>query len=232
MTDPPLLPPRGDWSHPLDRLEELFRRTESHAAAAAAAHRRAARPRRRAASALRTAATAAAAAAAALPVLQLTGTVPHATTWGYAALVLAGGCLVTDRRLALSAGAARHSAAAAEVDRRLAALRGAWAVERAREALGPAETVPGEGTLACLALLRRFDTGLAELAVRQAVDAARETAAAPYCCGCGTAAGSGGTRGGDHPEHAEHGDALDGHRPPFIPQRPTMPRQRPPEPPV
>lgn len=214
--------PLGDWGDPAKRLDELYLWAEEGALRTARSYLAARRVKRRAARALRTGAAVCAAAGAALPVLDLTETVPDGFAgWAFVALFAAVACLVVDRVFGLTSGWMRDVATAQAVQRRLEALQFDWASESVREVLGPTEGTASEAAERCLVVLRRFTEDVTEL-VRA------ETADWMVAFGGGRAA-----LATQSLAWARCPETQPQARAPLPPAglRPTMPRQRPPEPP-
>lgn len=213
--------PLGDWGDPAKRLDELYLWAEEGALRTARSYLAARRTKRRAARTLRTAAALCAAAGAALPVLDLTDAAPDVAGWAFVALLAALACLAVDRGFGLTSGWMRDVATAQAVQRRLEALQFDWAAESVREVLGPAEGTASEAAERCLAVLRRFTEDVTEL-VRA------ETADWMVAFGGGRAA-----LATQSLAWARCAETQPQARAPLPPAglRPTMPRQRPPEPP-
>jgi hypothetical protein len=214
--------PLGDWGDPAKRLDELYLWAEEGALHTAESYLAARRVKRRAARALRASAAVCAAAGAALPVLDLTETVPDRFAgWAFVALFAALACLAADRFFGVTAGWMRDVATAQAVQRRLEALQFDWASESVREVLGPTEGTASEAAERCLVVLRRFTEDVTEL-VRA------ETADWMVAFGGGRAA-----LATQSLAWARCPETQPQARAPLPPAglRPTMPRQRPPEPP-
>ncbi len=214
--------PLGDWGEPAERLSELYRWAEDGARRTEEWYLRDRVRKRCWARGLRSGAAGCAAVAAALPLLELAGGGDRLALWGYVALLLAGVCVAVDRALGLTSGWMRDVATAQAVQRRLEALRFDWASESVREVLGPTEGTASEATERCLAILRRFCDDIADL-VRL------ETSDWMVDFGARSAGASLRTQGSARP--FPRGDHPAGPRPAHPGTRPTMPRQRPPEPP-
>jgi hypothetical protein len=207
----------GDWGRPAERLAEVYRWSEEGALRTVDWYLRDRAGKRRAARTLRAGAVVAAVAGAALPAARLAGGGP-AAAWGYLALLLAGACVALDRVLGLTAGWMRDVATAQAVQRRIEALRFEWAAESVREVLGPAEGTAAEATERCLGILRRFGEDVAELVRAETGD---------WMAGFGAGAAAGPLRTQAPPRR----ETRPLPRLPVPGARPTMPRQRPPEPP-
>ncbi|WP_326597823.1 SLATT domain-containing protein [Streptomyces sp. NBC_01803] len=169
--------------------------------------------KRRAARLLRGGTLAGAAGGVALPLLGA-----GLERWGLLALLGAAVCLAGDRYLGLTSGWMRDMATAQALRRRLAALRYDWVAEDVREPDGP----PGEAAERRLAVLRRFSEDVTELVRAETADWMREFRAGAVPVAERAPAAAEGAEG-DHPRR---------HRFPGEPaRRPSMPRQRPGEPP-
>ncbi|WSB77820.1 SLATT domain-containing protein [Streptomyces sp. NBC_01186] len=224
--------PSGDWEEPAERLEELYQWVERGALEIVEWYLSDRVRKRRWARVLRAGAVAGAAAGAAVPLLDLAGLLPHAwAVWGYAgyiAFLVAGVCVLADRRLGLTSGWMRDIATAQAVQGRLESLRYEWAAENVREVLGPAEGTAGEAAERSLAVLRRFAEDVGEIVRTETSDWMVEfrTASAPVHLHSALRTGRARRYGG--------GPAAGGPArrlpppPPPNGQRPSMPRQRPP----
>ncbi|MEU8567033.1 SLATT domain-containing protein [Streptomyces pathocidini] len=217
--------PLGDWGEPAERLEELYLWVESRALRTADWYLADRRRKRRAARALRLATAVAGSVGIALPLMDLTGLLGNGAGWGYLALLAAAVCTGCDRFFGLTSGWMRDVATAQAVQRRLEALQFDWASESVREILGPTEGTASEAAERCLTVLRRFAEDVSELVRSETTDWMVEFRAgsAPLL-----------TQSVVPPApRPEPGNGLPGARfsgpPPGA--RPSMPRQRPPEPP-
>ncbi|MFF0744317.1 SLATT domain-containing protein [Streptomyces sp. NPDC004111] len=216
--------PLGDWGEPAERLDELYRWVEEGALRTARWYLADRGWKRRTARALRLGAAVGVVTGAALPLLDLTGTVPGGAGWGYLALLVGAACVACDRYFGLTSGWMRDMATAQAVQRRLTALQFDWASESVREILGPTEGTASEAAERCLAVLRRFTEDVTELVRVETTDWMVEFRSGPaplvmQTLGAAPAARPEGPSG--HPS-----------RVPLPPgTRPNMPRQRPPEPP-
>lgn len=214
--------PLGDWGEPAERLSELYRWAEEGARRTEEWYLRDKVLKRRWARGLRSGAAGCAATAAALPLLELAGGGDRLARWGYVALLLAGACVGFDRALGLTSGWMRDVATAQAVQRRLEALRFDWASESVREVLGPTEGTSAEAAERCLTILRRFCDDIADLVRMETTDWMVDFSA--------RSAGAS-LRTQWPPRASSRGEHLAGPRSAPPGTRPTMPRQRPPEPP-
>lgn len=213
--------PVGDWGEPAERLEEICRWVEGRALDTVDWYLRDRMWKRRSARALRLGAALAALVGAAMPFLELAGAVGHGTGWGYLALLLAAACLGADRFFGLTSGWMRDVATAQAVQRRLEALRFDWASESIREVLGPTEGTAGEAAERCLSVLRRFSEDVSDLVRAETADWMVE-----FRCGPAPLRTQALVPWSTRPAPVRPTARL---LPPAA--RPTMPRQRPPEPP-
>ncbi|WP_308120256.1 SLATT domain-containing protein [Streptomyces bambusae] len=212
--------PLGDWGEPAERLDELYRRVEDDALRTAAWYLSDRAWKRRGARVLRAGAAVGAVTGAALPLLELTGSVPGAAAYGYLSLLLGAACVACDRFFGLTSGWMRDVATAQAVQRRLQTLQFDWASENVREVLGPTEGTASEAAERCLTVLRRFSEDITELVRSETADWMVEFRSGPTPLAM-HAVGGGVPRqeSGAHPS-----------RFPLPPgTRPNMPRQRPPE---
>jgi SMODS and SLOG-associating 2TM effector domain 2 len=214
--------PLGDWGEPAERLDELYRWVERGALETAAWYLADRVWKRRGARLLRAGAAVGTAVGAALPLLDLTGLVDGAATWGYLALLGAGTCVAGDRFFGVTSGWMRNVATAQAVQRRLQVLQFDWASESVREVLGPAEGTAGEAAERCLGVLRRFSEDVTELVRSETTDWMVEFRTGPAPMGLQSAVSAGNRQDG-FTAHGRYPGSL-------APTRPNMPRQRPPEP--
>ncbi|MQY14168.1 hypothetical protein SRB5_43300 [Streptomyces sp. RB5] len=213
--------PRGDWGEPVQRLDEVYAWVEDRALRTVAWYLGDRRRKRRTARVLRVAAGAAGALGAVLPLVDGAGGWPDAAPWGFVALLVAAGCLAVDRYYGFTAGWMRDVATAQAVQRRLEALQFDWATENIREVLGPSQGTAAEAADRSLAVLRRFTEDVTELVRAETADWMLAFRAGPAPLMTQSLAWAPVPEPGG-PSHF-----------PFPPpgMRPTMPRQRPPEPP-
>ncbi|MFD9456739.1 SLATT domain-containing protein [Streptomyces sp. NPDC059985] len=212
--------PLGDWGEPAERLDELYRRVEADALRTAEWYLSDRAWKRRGARALRVGAAAGAVAGAAMPLLELTGSAPGASAYGYLCLLFAAACLACDRFFGLTSGWMRDVATAQAVQRRLQTLQFDWASENVREVLGPTEGTASEAAERCLTVLRRFSEDVTELVRSETADWMVEFRAGPAPLVMQSLAGS----------TARPDPGVPPARFPLPPgTRPNMPRQRPPE---
>ncbi|WP_328299987.1 SLATT domain-containing protein [Streptomyces sp. NBC_00435] len=212
--------PLGDWGEPAERLDELYRRVEADALRTAEWYLSDRAWKRRGARILRVGAAVGAVTGAAMPLLELTGSVSGATSYGYLALLLGAACLAGDRFFGLTSGWMRDVATAQAVQRRLQTLQFDWATENVREILGPTEGTASEAAERCLTVLRRFSEDVTELVRSETAEWMVEFSSGPAPLVM-QSLGAGGAR-------------SDAYVPPTrfpLPPgtRPNMPRQRPPE---
>ncbi|MFJ6937454.1 SLATT domain-containing protein [Streptomyces sp. NPDC101132] len=212
--------PLGDWGEPAERLDELYRWVEADALRTAEWYLSDRAWKRRGARAMRGVAAVGAVTGAALPLLELTGSLPGASTWGYLSLLVAAAALACDRFFGLTSGWMRDVATAQAVQRRLATLQFDWASENVREVLGPTEGTASEAAERCLTVLRRFSEDVTELVRSETADWMVEFRAGPAPL-VTQSLGSGAAR-------SEAG-AVPARFPLPPGTRPNMPRQRPPE---
>ncbi len=212
--------PLGDWGEPAERLDELYRRVEADALRTAEWYLSDRAWKRRGARVLRVGAALGAVTGAAMPVLELTGSAPGGSTYGYLALLLGAAALACDRFFGLTSGWMRDVATAQAVQRRLQTLQFDWASENVREVLGPTEGTASEAAERCLTVLRRFSEDITELVRSETADWMVEF------------------RSGPAPLVMQSLGASGGRADPYVPParfplppgtRPNMPRQRPPE---
>jgi hypothetical protein len=220
LTGGPL--PLGDWGEPAERLDELYRWVESSALRTAVWYLDGRLLKRRLARALRLCTALGVIAGAALPLLDLTGALPGAAGWGYLSLLLGGACLACDRYFGLTSGWMRAVATAQAVQRRLGILQFDWASECVREVLGPADGTASEAAERCLGVLRKFTEDITELVRAETADWMAE-----FCSGPAPLVLQSLPMPGPRPES---GPQASGRFPLPPGSRPTMPRQRPPEP--
>ncbi|GGT38735.1 SLATT domain-containing protein [Streptomyces purpureus] len=213
--------PLGDWGEPAERLDELYRWVEANALRTTEWYLADRVWKRRCARALRAGTALGVIAGAALPLLDLTGVLGGAATWGYLSLLLAAAFLACDRYFGLTSGWMRDVATAQAVHRRLQALQFDWASESVREVLGPTEGTASEAAERCLGVLRRFSEDVTELVRAETADWMVEFRSGPAPLVTQSMGAGGGGRPESHPST----------RLPLPPgTRPNMPRQRPPEP--
>ncbi|MEV7614807.1 SLATT domain-containing protein [Streptomyces sp. NPDC089799] len=213
--------PLGDWGEPAERLDELYRRVEADALRTAEWYLSDRAWKRRGARLLRAGAALGAVAGASMPLLELTGSAPGASVYGYLSLLLAGAALACDRFFGLTSGWMRDVATAQAVQRRLQTLQFDWASENVREVLGPTEGTASEAAERCLTVLRRFSEDISDLVRSETADWMVEFRSGPTPLMMQSLPGAA-------PRLPEQG----GHpgRFPLPPgTRPNMPRQRPPE---
>ncbi|MFF8332798.1 SLATT domain-containing protein [Streptomyces cacaoi] len=227
--------PSGDWEEPAERLEELYHWVEEEALALVEWYLADRARKRRWARVLRAGTAAGAAAGAALPLLETAGlaggppddraaALGPVGAAGYLGLLLAVVCLLADRWLGLTSGWMRSVAAAQAVQRRLEALRYAWAAERIREVLGPTDGSAGDAAERALGLLRRFSEDVSELVRGETTGWMVE-----FRTGPGSVPLHLHTPGRPGPHRAGSGRPAPGRHPlPPAGPRPHMPRQRPP----
>ncbi|MFF8844912.1 SLATT domain-containing protein [Streptomyces sp. NPDC015127] len=219
--------PLGDWGEPAVRLDELYRWVESDALRTADWYL-ADRPRkRRWARLLRLGTALGATAGAVLPLLDLTGAVSGAVSWGYVSLLLAAACVACDRYFGLTAGWMRDVATAQAVQYRLQTLQFDWASESVREVLGPTEGTASEAAERCLGVLRRFSEDVSGLVRTETADWMTDFRAGPAPLRL-TPLSQARPESGPSPHSA---GVIQGRFPLPPGTRPNMPRQRPPEPP-
>lgn len=212
--------PLGDWGEPAERLDELYRRVEADALRTAEWYLSDRAWKRRGARILRAGAAAGAVTGAAMPLLELTGSVPGAASYGYLALLLGAACLAGDRFFGLTSGWMRDVATAQAVQRRLQTLQFDWATENVREILGPTEGTASEAAERCLTVLRRFSEDVTELVRSETAEWMVEFSSGPAPLVM-QSLGAGGGRPDAYVPPARF---------PLPPgTRPNMPRQRPPE---
>ncbi|GGZ85052.1 hypothetical protein GCM10010371_51270 [Streptomyces subrutilus] len=212
--------PLGDWGEPAERLDELYRRVEDDALRTAEWYLSDRAWKRRGARLLRVAAAAGAVTGAAMPLLDLTGSVPGGAAYGYLALLLGAAALGCDRFFGLTSGWMRDVATAQAVQRRLQTLQFDWASENVREVLGPTDGTASEAAERCLTVLRRFSEDVTELVRSETADWMVEFRAGPAPLVMQSLGASAG-----RPDAA-----VPPARFPLPPgTRPNMPRQRPPE---
>ncbi|MFF4653195.1 SLATT domain-containing protein [Streptomyces sp. NPDC001380] len=216
--------PLGDWGEPAERLEELYRWSEERAVEAVDWYLRDRAWKRRAARSLRLVAAVAAACGAGLPLLGLTGVWRGAAPWGYVLFVLAGACVVADRAFGLTSGWMRDVSTAQALQRRLEAFQFDWASECVREVLGPTEGTAAEAAERCLGVLRRFCEDVSDMVRSETAEWMLEFRAAMTRLPT-QAPGVWGGR-------SEAGGGAQVRVLPGPGNRPTMPRQRPPEGPL
>ncbi|MEU5810292.1 MULTISPECIES: SLATT domain-containing protein [unclassified Streptomyces] len=212
--------PLGDWGEPAERLDELYRRVEADALRTAQWYMSDRAWKRRGARVLRVGAAAGAVVGASMPLLELTGAAPGATTYGCLSLLLAAACVACDKFFGLTSGWMRDVATAQAVQRRLQTLQFDWASENVREVLGPTEGTASEAAERCLTVLRRFSEDLTELVRSETAEWMLEFGSGPaplvlQALGAPAPRPEAGTQPARFP------------LPPGT--RPNMPRQRPPE---
>lgn len=219
--------PRGNWGQPAERLDVLYERAEEEALRTVEWYLAARAGKRRMARALRWGTVLGVVCGAALALLELAKLGGEGTgSWGLLALLGAAVCLGCDRYLGVTSGWMRNIATAQAVQRRVEALRYEWTVESARDALGPTEGTAGERVERRLDLLRRFSADVTELVRAETAEwmiAFRSGPPAPPL-----------VRAAEAAEAGPRGERYEPRQPRFAPPlgtRPTMPRQRPPEPP-
>lgn len=223
--------PLGDWGEPAERLEELYQWVEQGALDMIAWYLADRRWKRRAARTLRAGTAVGVGAGAVLPLLQLTGAFgAPLTAWGFVALLAAAVCACCDRFFGLTSGWMRDVATAQAVQRRLEILQYDWAAESIREVLGPTEGTAAEAAERCLSVLRRFTEDVTELVRAETADWMVEFRATTTPLRVQTKGAAGLFGGGNG-----HGDAAGAPVSARFPHtsgvRPSMPRQRPPDPP-
>ncbi|WP_156725772.1 SLATT domain-containing protein [Streptomyces apocyni] len=212
--------PLGDWGQPAARLDELYRWVEAGALRTAEWYLHDRTWKRRGARALRAGTALGAVAGAALPLLDLTGAVNGAATWGYLFLLLAVACMGCDRYFGLTSGWIRDVATAQAVQRRLQVLQFDWASESVREVLGPTDGTASEAAERCLGVLRRFTEDVTDLVRSETTDWMVEFRSGPTPLVMQSAV-PGAPRTDPPPPPGRF---------PLQPgTRPNMPRQRPPE---
>lgn len=155
--------PLGDWGEPAERLDELYRRVEADALRTAEWYLSDRAWKRRGARVMRVVAAVGAITGAAMPLLELTGSAPGTSSYGFLALLLGAAALACDRFFGLTSGWMRDVATAQAVQRRLQTLQFDWASENVREVLGPTEGTASEAAERCLTVLRRFSEDVTEL---------------------------------------------------------------------
>ncbi|WP_059009763.1 SLATT domain-containing protein [Streptomyces specialis] len=141
--------------------------------------------------------------------------------WACLALLGAAFCLGCDRYLGLTSGWMRDVATAQAVGRRLTALRYDWAAEDVREPEGP----PGEAAERRLAVLRRFSEDVTELVRTETAAWMREFGGNAVPAADRAPGGPGAVEGEQPRRHRYPGFSGE------FAMRPSMPRQRPGEPP-
>jgi len=216
--------PLGDWGEPAERLEELYRWSEERAVEAIAWYQRDRRWKRFGARALRVCAGLFVLGGAGLPLVALTGEWSPGADWGYVSLLLSAASLGADRAFGLSSGWMRDVSTAQALQRRLEAFQFDWASECVREVLGPTEGTASEAAERCLGVLRRFCEDVSEMVRAETSQWMLEFRAAMSELPT-QAAGVWG-------ERREAGTPAPVRVLPTSGARPTMPRQRPPEPPL
>ncbi|MFC1404900.1 MULTISPECIES: SLATT domain-containing protein [unclassified Streptacidiphilus] len=216
--------PLGDWGEPAERLEELYRWSEERAVEAIDWYQRDRRWKRRGARTLRYLAALSGVAGAVLPLVHLTGVWNGAADWGYVLLLLAGACLGADRAFGLTSGWMRDVSTGQALQRRLEAFQFDWASECVREVLGPTEGTASEAAERCLGVLRRFCEDVSDMVRMETSEWMLEFRASMTQLPT-QAAGNWGGR-------TEGAGAQVRVLPTLGGGRPTMPRQRPPEPPL
>ncbi|GAA2150162.1 SLATT domain-containing protein [Kitasatospora kazusensis] len=216
--------PLGDWGEPAERLEELYRWSEERAVEAIDWYRRDRLWKRRWARLLRFGAAAFASVGVTAPLVALTGSADRAAEWGYVALAVSAACFGADRAFGLTSGWMRDVSTAQALQRRLEAFQFDWASECVREVLGPTEGTAGEAAERCLGVLRRFCEDVSELVRSETSDWMLEFRATMTKLPT-QAPGSWGGRN-------ETGAGAQVRMLPPLGNRPTMPRQRPPEGPL
>ncbi|MCT2589465.1 SLATT domain-containing protein [Streptomyces sp. N2-109] len=213
--------PIGDWGEPAQRLDELYQWVEQGALRTADWYLADRRWKRRAARTLRGGTVGSVAIGAALPLLELTDAFDTSLgTWGFVSLLSAAVCVGCDRYFGLTSGWMRDVATAQAVQRRLEELQYDWAAESVREALGPTEGTASEAAERCLNVLRRFTQDITEIVRAETADWIVEfrTSPAPLRAQAGRVGGPPRTEEASVPRF-----------PPMPGNRPSMPRQRPPE---
>lgn len=216
--------PRGDWGEPAERLDELYRWVESRALRTIDWYLADRRRKRLAARLLRLAAAAGATAGFVLPLLELAGALNNGTVWGLLALLAAAACRGYDRFFGVTSGWTRDIATAQALQRRLEVLQFDWSSESVREVLGPADGTASEAAERCLTVLRRFCEDVSDLVRSETVDWMVEFGAGPVPLLTQTLG-----LWGQRPERPAPPVPRFPQPPPGV--RPSMPRQRPPEPP-
>ncbi|WP_327678958.1 SLATT domain-containing protein [Kitasatospora sp. NBC_00458] len=216
--------PLGDWGEPAERLEELYRWSEERAVEAIEWYRKDRVWKRRWARVLRFGTAGFAIGGVTAPLVDLTGSVAHATSWGYVGLSLAAACYGADRVFGLTSGWMRDVSTAQALQRRLEAFQFDWASECVREVLGPTEGTAGEAAERCLGVLRRFCEDISDMVRTETSEWMLEFRAGMTQLPT-QAAGSWGGR-------TEPGIGAQVRVLPPPGTRPTMPRQRPPEGPL
>lgn len=216
--------PLGDWGEPAERLEELYLWVERRAFRTVDWYLTDRRWKRHGARALRLATAVTGTVGVGLLLLDLTGVFADGTVLGLVALLLAAVCAGSDRWFGLTSGWMRDVATAQAVQRRLEELQFDWASESVREVLGPTEGTASEAAERCLTVLRRFSEDVSELVRAETADWMVEFRAGPGPL-LTQSPGLWGSRRDQRAQPASRFAAL----PPGA--RPSMPRQRPPEPP-
>ncbi|MGA5816988.1 SLATT domain-containing protein [Kitasatospora sp. NPDC094028] len=216
--------PLGDWGEPAERLEELYRWSEERAVEAIDWYRRDRVWKRRWARLLRFGTAGFAIGGATAPLVDLTGTLAHGTSWGYVGFALAAACYGTDRVFGLTSGWMRDVSTAQALQRRLEAFQFDWASECVREVLGPTEGTAGEAAERCLGVLRRFCEDVSDMVRTETSEWMLEFRASMTQLPTQAP----GTWGG----RSETGVGAQVRVLPPPGTRPTMPRQRPPEGPL
>ncbi|GAB2776366.1 SLATT domain-containing protein [Streptomyces daliensis] len=222
--------PQGDWEEPYGRLNELYQWVEHGALRIVEWYLVDRVWKRRGARVLRAGAAAGVAAGAALPLLEVTGTVPDVGAWGYVALLGAAACVGADRYFGLTAGWMRDVATAQAVQRRLEALQYDWATESIREVLGPAEGTTGEAAERSLGVLRRFSEDVAEIVRDETTDWMTGFRAGPVPLQTQAVAARAAPRARQEEDGLARGGCPTANERFTLPPgtRPSMPRQRPP----
>ncbi|MFE2413567.1 SLATT domain-containing protein [Kitasatospora sp. NPDC059408] len=216
--------PLGDWGEPAERLEELYRWSEERAVEAIEWYRKDRVWKRRWARLLRFGTVGFAIGGVSAPLVDLTGTVAHGTSWGYVGLALSAACYGTDRAFGLTSGWMRDVSTAQALQRRLEAFQFDWASECVREVLGPTEGTAGEAAERCLGVLRRFCEDVSDMVRTETSEWMLEFRASMTQLPTQAP----GTWGG----RTETGVGAQVRVLPPPGTRPTMPRQRPPEGPL
>lgn len=215
--------PSGDWQEPAQRLDGLYRWAEDRALSTARWYLRDRVWKRRTARLLRLAAVVFAVVGAAVPLLSLAADLDGYGAWGYVALLAAAASVGADRYFGLTSGWMRDVHTAQAVQRRLEAFQFEWASESVREVLGPTEGTASEAAERCLGVLRRFCEDLSELVRAETSDWILEFRSS--LVQVQTHAPS------TVEPRPQFGYATARTQLPPVNHRPSMPRQRPPEPP-
>jgi conflict system pore-forming effector with SLATT domain len=218
--------PLGDWGEPAERLEELYLWVESRALRTVDWYLSDRRWKRRTARGLRVGTAAGASVGVALPLLDLAGVLDDGGAWGYLALLIAAVCAGCDRFFGLTSGWMRDMATAQAVQRRLEALQFDWASESVHEVLGPTEGTASEAAERCLSVLRRFSEDVSELVRSETADWMVEFRSGPAPLVTQSL-----VPWAPRPEQSPGGQPAGRFPVPPPGARPSMPRQRPPEPP-